>query len=55
MSTNADARPVGTGDGIRPRLAVFQQRTQHFVGQMRVRSAVPATLQEGQVIRVVNL
>ena len=52
MSTDADAGPVGACDGIGPRVAVFNQRVDELVDQVRMRAAMSAALDERQVVGV---
>jgi hypothetical protein len=49
MGADAGAGPVGALLFIDPRLAVFDDAAEEFVGEVGVGAAVPAALFEGQV------
>ena len=49
MSSNARRCPVGRGDGIDLRVALFDDAAHKFVHQVGMRPVVPAALLEGEV------
>ena len=54
MRANSDACPVGTGDGIWARVAVFDECADEFMYQVGVRAAVAAALDEREMLGIVN-
>ena len=49
MSADANASPVGRLNGVGPGIAVFEQRANKLVDQVRMAAAVAAALNEAQV------
>ena len=46
MGADTNASPVRTGDGIGPRVAIFDQGIGELIDQMRVRASVATALNE---------
>ena len=54
MGAQSNAGPVRTGYCIGPRIAVFNESTDEFMDKVWVRAAMPTTLNERQVVSVLD-
>ena len=54
VGAKADAGPVGRGHRVGPWVPVFDQGAHEFVDQMGVGTTVPATLDERQVVGILD-
>ena len=54
VGTKTNASPVGAGDSIRPWISVFDQGGHKLIDQVRVGAPVSTTLDERQMIGVLD-
>ena len=54
MSADADTGPVGTGHRVRPWVTVFNQGLQELVDKVGMGAPVSATLDKGEVVRIMD-
>ncbi len=54
MSTYTYAGPIGRLDSVGPGIAIFDQRAEELVDQVRVRTAVPRPLNERKMLGVLD-
>ena len=54
VGANADAGPVGASHRVWLGIAIFDQGTDEFVHEVRVRTTVTATLDERQMVCILN-